>query len=326
MSNLHFLHFDTSFRNNPQDDPFNCTLQLANPLRNVKKIYLKSCEIPLGFLNVRDANEFSFTIFQHTMDVDMTFNDYTFMPVFYNIKLVSKPNVQNIYFAEDSNPDRTITTEAPFTHTEEVYSFPLTYKITVPAGNFGIDDLIKYINDEIAELNKQLSSVYKINTNLGELPFYLKKMTLNDSGAFPVGFVRLYSYLLTNAMLQIISTNHLTNTILGFSNLQIGNVRFKHITAPKLWGIYNDLAIHLYFPNIPHNNTHFGSQLLSFKIPMSSGYQAISFTADSHNFSQYITLSDPNFILNTLKLAVYDTRGNPLVNQYNWQFTLGFET
>jgi hypothetical protein len=80
------------------------------------------------------------------------------------------------------------------------------------------------------------------------------------------------------------------------------------------------------FPNILHNNTHFAMQLLSFKIPMNAGYQAIAFNADSQNFSQYVEISDTHFILNNLKLVVYDTRGNILINQYNWNFTLGFET
>jgi hypothetical protein len=59
---------------------------------------------------------------------------------------------------------------------------------------------------------------------------------------------------------------------------------------------------------------------------MNAGYQAIALNADSQNFSQYIELSDTNFILNTLKIAVYDTQGNAIYNQYNWGFTLGFET
>jgi hypothetical protein len=60
MSKLQFLHFDTSLRTDIKDDPFQCTLTLASPLRNIKKIYLKSCEIPLGFFNVRQRYTFSF--------------------------------------------------------------------------------------------------------------------------------------------------------------------------------------------------------------------------------------------------------------------------
>ena len=62
MSNLNFLHFDTALKDTSTDDPFNCTLTLANPMRHVKKIYLKSCEIPIGFFNIRESYTFSFRI------------------------------------------------------------------------------------------------------------------------------------------------------------------------------------------------------------------------------------------------------------------------
>lgn len=104
---LSFLHFDTAFRTDIRDDPFNCTLILANPLRKLKKIYLKSCEIPLGFFNFRDSSEFSFTV--------STFGNGD--PIFYKdnhdilvqpvippnaITLTSTPVAQNLYFAPAS--------------------------------------------------------------------------------------------------------------------------------------------------------------------------------------------------------------------------------
>ena len=322
---LQFLHFDTTLRTDPNDDPFNCILKLANPLRNIKKIYLKSCEIPLGFFNFRNANEFRFTMFPRDQDYDMTFEDYTFKPIDNPITLESIPNAQNFYFADDHRPMRTITPVIPLENQDDIFVFPLLYKITIPAGNFSIDSLIEYINSEIKQLNILLSVFYKVNKNLGELPVYLKKLTLNESGVFPVGFVRLFCGI-TNLSVQIISNNQLTTTLLGFDAYQMNSIYSPHVTASKLWGIYNDLSIYLYFPNIPHNNTHFGMQLLSFKIPMNAGYQAIAFNAESQNFSQYVEISDTHFILNDLKLVVYDTRGNILVNQYNWNFTLGFET
>jgi hypothetical protein len=325
MPNLSFLHFDTALRTDQNDDPFNCTLTLANPLRNIKKIYLKSCEIPLGFFNFRSANEFFFTVRRRDYETDIAFNGETFQPLDNHIILKSIPNTQNIYFASDHDPTRTIEPANPLENQDEVSVLPLTYKITIPAGNFSIDSLIEFINNEVKQLNKKLMIEYKVNKNLGELPIYLTKLTLNESGIFPVGFVRLVCNI-SNTALQIYSNNQLTTTLLGFDPYQQNPETLKHITAPRLWGIYNDLALYLYFPNIPHNNTHFGMQLLSFKIPMSAGYQAIAFNAESQNFSQYVEISDTHFILNNLKIAVYDTRGNLLVNQYNWQFTLGFET
>ena len=144
-----------------------------------------------------------------------------------------------------------------------------------------------------------------------------------DSGAFPVGFVKLNYY--PSIIVNGFNTNFMTNTVLGFQTSQSDSVN-GFIMASSLWGICNDLAIYLYFPNVPHNNTHFGTLLMSFKIPISAGYQAIEFTAESQNFSQYIEVSDNHFILNSLKIAIYDTQGQPILNQYNFNFTLGFET
>ena len=50
MPEISFVHFDTSLRDDLTDDPFHCSLILSNPIRNIKKIYLKSCEIPWAFL------------------------------------------------------------------------------------------------------------------------------------------------------------------------------------------------------------------------------------------------------------------------------------
>ena len=324
MSQISFVHFDTSLRSDLTDDPFHCSLVIANPIRNIKKIYLKSCEIPLGFFNIRVASQFVFTMFHRDMAEPMKYGDITFTPVFNEIELLSKPRAQNSYFNKDFEPIRTVKPWTPLTNETNIYCFPLTYKITIPPGNYAIESLIEYINEEIKQLNKLLNDM-KVNRNLDDLAVYLTTLTLNDTGMFPVGYVRLFCGI-TNLSTQIISTNYLTNTILGFDPIQQNSINTKHITAPRLWGLYSDLAIYLYFPNVPHNNTHFAMQLLSFKIPMNAGYQAIAFSADSQNFSQYIELSDTNFILNNLKIDVFDTQGNALQNQYNFGFTLGFET
>ena len=323
MTSLQFLHFDTRLRTDPNDDPFNCTLTLASPLRNIKKIYLKSCEIPLGFFNFRSANEFKFTAYTTDYDQPIKFGNTVFTPTSNHVILTSIPVAQNYYFSKDIPATRTIVTDEPTNSQVNTDCFPLTYKITVPSGNYSIDSLLEYINEEIKELNKVMKSK-NINNSLGDPPLYVTKLSLNDTGAFPVGFARLFCEF-SNVSTQIYSDNQLTTTILGFDAFQQNSPTVKHITATKLWGLYNDLAIYLYFPTIPHNNTHFGSQLLSFKIPMSAGYQAIAFNAETQNFSQYIELSDPSFILNSLKILVFDTRGNLLVNQYNFNFTLGFE-
>ena len=59
-------HFDTtgkwspSFQqllSNSDNSPFNLTFNLPSQLRNIKKIYLKSVELPVGFTNIRSENQ-----------------------------------------------------------------------------------------------------------------------------------------------------------------------------------------------------------------------------------------------------------------------------
>jgi hypothetical protein len=151
----------------------------------------------------------------------------------------------------------------------------------------------------------------------------LNKLTTSDNGTFPVGYLQQsYDPGLTVSQFN---SNFLTNTIMGFGTNQNDSTQ-GYIIANQFWGIYNDLSIYLYFPNIPHANTHFGMQLVSFKIPMSSGYQSIQFNSENQNFANYIEVTDNHYILSQLQIQIYDTYGNPLVNQYNFNFTLGFET
>ena len=56
---LEFLHFDSFYaRANPplNNDPYDTTYTLANPIKNIKRIYLKSLELPIGFYNIRASN------------------------------------------------------------------------------------------------------------------------------------------------------------------------------------------------------------------------------------------------------------------------------
>ena len=66
---ISFIHFDSAQRNNKDQDPFKSSFKLANSIRNVKKIYLKSAEIPCGFFNIRTPQIFSF-ILSSSKDMD----------------------------------------------------------------------------------------------------------------------------------------------------------------------------------------------------------------------------------------------------------------
>jgi hypothetical protein len=350
MSNLNFLHFDTALKDISTDDPFNCTLTLANPMRHVKKIYLKSCEIPIGFFNIRESYTFSFRI--------------KFPVIAYKLQTVvvnnnngngATPTNSGIYgggglIATPVDPDPTNTTTitqpivSPLTggknynwSPEAVSNYVLNgivpvsgsnngsdgvlFQINVIPGNYTIDSLIAYINTAIDKIYQKCFTDLELMNDFNTSPT-LTKLTVSDTGAFPVGYVQFNYY--PGFIVSGFNSNFLTNCILGFQTNQTDST-LGSITARYLWSIYNDLSIALYFANIPHNNTHFSSQLMSFKIPIKGGVQSIEFNGDSQNFSQYIEISDPHYILSQIKLVIFDTRGNLLKNQYNFNFTLGFE-
>jgi hypothetical protein len=349
---LHFLHFDTSLRTDIKDDPFNCTLTLASPIRNIKKIYLKSCEIPVGFFNIRQPYTFSFymtfplsayTLKQVPVSETNDGNggiifgginggglyvepeDPNNRPEFVYVPVVNPATSgKNYYYnwSEETVNNYIATINAPSVSELQNGGNRSFISINLVPGNYTIDTIISTINTAINTVYQKLATQLALKTEYAVSPT-LTKVTISDTGAFPVGFVKL-NYK-AGVTVDTINTNYLTETILGFRSFQSDST-VGYIQSTCLWGIYNDLAIHLYFPNIPHNNTHFGGQLMSFKIPMVSGYQAIQFSADNQNFSQFIEVSDSHFILSNLKLIIFDTKGVPLTNQYNWNFTLGFET
>ena len=55
---LDFLHFDSIYgtTNPPNNEPYDTTFTLSNPIKNIKRIYLKSIELPIGFYNIRASN------------------------------------------------------------------------------------------------------------------------------------------------------------------------------------------------------------------------------------------------------------------------------
>jgi len=62
-NHLTFLNFDTNLIQT--SNPFNSQFILSDPLRKIKKIYLKSVELPINFYNVRpNFNSFSLTLYK----------------------------------------------------------------------------------------------------------------------------------------------------------------------------------------------------------------------------------------------------------------------
>ena len=310
---LSFLHFDSANRENKNDGPFKSSFKLANSIRNVKKIYLKSAEIPCGYYNFRTAQTFSFLLSYYGLD-------------FYGLSAWDIPNIATIVYTpvETTNYNLVVNDDNNASAHDNIYPYffatplrvtienePVIFKILIPIGNYSIDSLVVYINSAINNLYNAFKDRFTIFSRT--LPV-LSKVQVAASSSFPVGY------------LQMTHAGHITmlSNILGFNGTETDHVLIR---STNLYNLNPDTCLYLYFPNIPHKNTHFNNQLMSFKIPVTSGYQAIEFNQENVNFAQYIELYDSTFILNKIQLIVYDRQGNYIDNNnYDFTFTLGIET
>ena len=318
-STIQFYHFDTAQRDDMSTDSFSCELRLTNPLRKVKKIYLKSAEIPIGVFNIRTTQYFEF-VSSYIATGHNVFGDmptYKYRPTF----------TDNYNLTEDLDSFYTYT---PTSQTTAVRIYRIS--IAIIPGNYTIVTLLLYINNKIRKMyNLFENNFLAISAYTEPLSFALSTITVADTGVFPVGYVKATF----NSIYVWIIPNDFTYRYLGFTairNPQGDSSQNNRLTstdyliAYRPWNMYNDLCLYLHLENIPHTNTHFKNNLASFKIPVSSGYQAIEYNADNANFAQYIENTNVNFILNSIKLKMYDRYNNLITNnRFDWTFTLGIE-
>ena len=293
-STLSFLHFDTADATIKRS-PFNCNFQLATPIKHLYKVFFKSVELPVGWYNIREDQEFQIIV-SNSPEL---------------LSSLQKTNINTILNERNIETIATIATG---------YLYNVLIYFIIPAGIYSQNALIDLINAQItAYINK--CKTYNSTFNIGNITFDIPNF----------GDYFLNARLTCDNMynLMVGPSNFMTN-ILGFTAYQLGayNPGVNHIAvAPNLFQLFSDTYLNLYFPNVPHNNTNFNNKFCSFKIPVTSGLQSINYGGDSKDFAQYIIITDPNFVLNNLAVVMYDRYGREIKSGtiYDWSFTLGFE-
>ena len=330
MSSIQFYHFDTAQRDDMTTDSFSCELTLTNPLRKVKKIYLKSAEIPIGVFNIRGTQYFEYASSHLSPRTDSGGYNYTNVDLYETIAIYAyRPTFKDNYnLSEDLDSFYTYT---PLSGVSPQDTKIYRVSIAIVPGNYTITTLLIYINDKLRKMFNLFSTNFLAITAYTEIPsFVLSTITSSDSGVFPVGYVKA-SYNSTYIFIYPTAFNY---KYLGFTVVKNGGSKSQnnrdtlatYMNALRPWNMYNDLCLYLHLENIPQTNTHFKGNVASFKIPITSGYQSIEYNADNANFAQYIENTNVNFILSSIKLKVYDRNNNLLTNNgFDWTFTLGIE-
>jgi hypothetical protein len=323
-STIQFYHFDTTQKDDVTTDSFSCELTLSNPLRKVKKIYLKSAEIPIGVFNIRENQYFEYSS-SHLQPIGANYAS-----VFDNVAAYNyRPTFTNNYnLSEDLDSFYTYT---PLSGVSPQDTKIYRVSIAIVPGNYTITTLLIYINDKLRKMFNLFRTNFLAITAYTEIPsFVLSTITSSDSGVFPVGYVKA-SYNSTYIFIYPTAFNY---KYLGFTVVKNGGTKSQnnrdtlatYMNALRPWNMYNDLCFYLHLENIPQTNTHYKNNLASYKIPITSGYQSIEYNADNANFAQYIENTNVNFILSSIKLKMYDRNNNLLTNNgFDWTFTLGIE-
>ena len=244
---IDYLNFDTINSTDTLNDAFDTTFTVTTKYTNIKKIYLKSAEIPIGFVNIRSSNR------------------------------------------------------------SNVLSFVLngiTYNATVTQQNYTtITALITALNASIVTAITATGFTLVLSVSSSN------NLVITSTGAFTT-----YS----------INQNTLSN-ILGLS-LAINQTAGTY-TSPYIYNLAYDTYLQMSFYNIPSIFSSVGNAPSALKIPLTTNaYNILFYSTDRGEYDQGLTVSDSSFILNNMRIIIYDRFGFPLNNgNLEYSFTIAIE-
>ena len=244
---IDYLNFDSLYSVDALNDCFDSTFILMHKYTNIKKIYLKNAEIPIGFPNIRSSN---------------------------------------------------------FSNVLSFILNGITYNPSITQQNYStISSLISALNASILTAISGSGFTLILSVSLGN------NIIITTTGAFT-------SYS--------INQNTLSN-ILGLSSAlnQIAGT----YTSPYIFNLGYDTYIQMSFNNIPSIFSTLGNVPSAVKIPMNTNaYNILFYSTDRGYYDQGLTVSDSSFILNSMRIIMYDRFGYPLNNgNLEYSFTLGVE-
>jgi hypothetical protein len=112
----------------------------------------------------------------------------------------------------------------------------------------------------------------------------------------------------------------LLSVILGFTQLHYTVT--NEIKADNSYLLAYDNYLSLYLQDIPVKSTGYSNQLISYKIPLNAVNGIVYYLQELNSFSQCVEITDKNYILNRLRVVVYDRFGLPITNGLDYSFSL----
>lgn len=130
----------------------------------------------------------------------------------------------------------------------------------------------------------------------------------------------------TTAIAFTINPTQLSNYVLGFlfQNSPVISSTQYSITGQNNYLLNVDNYINLYLDVRSNANSNANNQLCSFKVPLNANSGVVYYLAENSTFAQYVTLSDPTYILNQFNIIVFDRFGN-IINSLGLDYSFSLK-
>ena len=140
------------------------------------------------------------------------------------------------------------------------------------------------------------------------------------------------TFSLLNNKVSLVLTGYPTNTVVSFNSSRLISVVLgftkqsyiqyaTSITADNTYLLAYDNYISIYLQDIPVKSTGYSNQLVSYKIPLNAVNGMVYYLQELNSFSQSVELTDQNYVLNRLRVVVYDRFGVKLTNGLDYSFS-----
>lgn len=306
--NKQIIHFDTgnstyNYITNSVSNSFNTNFKLAYTLQKVKKISLKSVELPIAFCNGRFSNTIlSLGILSGTKPV--SFNTASAYTTSFTL------NQSFLTLTEQNFNSITDLITAINAYLVSVWS---TYSVDIPIPYFSF-------NTTTNKVQFIVNLWFDFGATNATANYY--QFFFNDSYLLNT----VLGYNKSNVSIAQSNQTYVGNPNISGSTYSNSNMQQFVYTFNNPYSLFNDNYLNLTINNLPFLTANANQKPCSFKIPLNISTNTYFFSSENTSFIQPIVLDNPNFVLDNLNIVITDRFGNAInSNGFDYSISLQFE-
>ena len=267
---------------------YNIYFPLKTPLPNVKRITLKSVEMPLNLQNIR--------IESNTSTMGLNFSYTTISSRLLNNQYINYPIANGIY------TQASLINALNASLSTYLYNYNAYLTLSGLTASGYLWSIPGNLNISFGTLNTTGSTLTQITNNCDSLTIDNNPLT-----NYILGYTnRTSSYTSGNGL------GSLPGTINQLPLISNSPINLNSI----------DTCLYLRFTNVPNINNN--SSFVGFKLPLNVNNSSTLFYNDSVEH-QSIDFNQTPFLLDKINVIITDRLGNPITGYFNWTFSVIIE-